>query len=728
MASAGEIIAVLGLFERVILELRNYKDAPSHFQQLSIELDLLSSTLRHASQLRPSNDDERQTLDKIGAIAMHCLIPLQAMGDKMRSKEGSLGHFRTTRSLASIGTRLHWSMISRKDIDGLRTTILSEMLAINMLLSTQQLGQIKRLSSEVDRLGNTQSTLVNKHSSALLQQTSAIFTIVATTPKAIADLQLLTAEQGTKQSQEAQAVRSGLDSITKHMQALVIATNNSLATAQRHAASIGRAVKRLGALMRDIRELFVFLANCSKEILEAIGRNTLVLMHIASQMKRFLRAIDAIPLHLNVDIVRLDDALGDTWGLPLQACGSWPSFCNMLQHVVFAGRPGLDRVTTGQFAITLATSGARVDQYNWENFIKRDLHIQQAMVLSRANTGESHDTNECPFPRCDGKILDIDRPGTCPTCRRQASSQQEGGHFIKILGRIQGPKGGSHTLPVDDTAQSPTAPPQLPQMQRAEDLQHFRRIHISEPAKPIRNMDEALCRLAADSTDATANAFLGLHHIIEYGKDPQSFSGRLSNAKRHFQTAVKSDPSPAENWYLLACSKRPSNLDNLWSNVWMFHQHMDSLKGFARSIHLNRDLWENWYNLGVLYDSVHQPRDAVDAIDSCLELDPNLPSVQAGLRLLKQHMAESTHTPPEDYKILTMRDVNTVFHLKEYDEPRGEQFAIMPLVGSQPGPGLEYDTMSETSDESGWEISENESEDEMEFESTISSLKENTTP
>ncbi|KAK4197370.1 hypothetical protein QBC40DRAFT_299396 [Triangularia verruculosa] len=139
MASAGEIIAVLGLFERVVMELRNYKDAPAHFQQLSIELDLLSSTLRHATHLRPSNDDERQTLDKVGAIAMHCLIPLQAMVNKMRAKESSLGHFRTTRSLASIGTRLHWSMISRKDIDGLRTTILSEMVAINMLLSAQQL-------------------------------------------------------------------------------------------------------------------------------------------------------------------------------------------------------------------------------------------------------------------------------------------------------------------------------------------------------------------------------------------------------------------------------------------------------------------------------------------------------------------------------------------------------------------------------------------------------------
>lgn len=40
-------------------------------------------------------------------------------------------------------------------------------------------------------------------------------------------------------------------------------------------------------------------------------------------MKRIIRAIEAIPLHLTLDIVRLDDALGESWALPLQACQSW---------------------------------------------------------------------------------------------------------------------------------------------------------------------------------------------------------------------------------------------------------------------------------------------------------------------------------------------------------------------------------------------------------------------
>lgn len=139
LGGVGDFIAVLGVFERVAIELRNYHDAPARFQHLSLELDLLVKTVHNVLILEPHNESERQTLDRVRAIVMHCLQPLQAMVDKMRSKESSLGHFRTTRSLSNIGTRLHWSMIAQKDIDELRKIILAEMVAINMLLSAQHL-------------------------------------------------------------------------------------------------------------------------------------------------------------------------------------------------------------------------------------------------------------------------------------------------------------------------------------------------------------------------------------------------------------------------------------------------------------------------------------------------------------------------------------------------------------------------------------------------------------
>ncbi len=44
------------------------------------------------------------------------------------------------------------------------------------------------------------------------------------------------------------------------------------------------------------------------------------LLDIHAMIKRLVRAVEAIPLHLTLAIVRLDDALGETWALPYQAC------------------------------------------------------------------------------------------------------------------------------------------------------------------------------------------------------------------------------------------------------------------------------------------------------------------------------------------------------------------------------------------------------------------------
>jgi hypothetical protein len=48
-----------------------------------------------------------------------------------------------------------------------------------------------------------------------------------------------------------------------------------------------------------------------------------MLLAIHNMMKRVVRAIEAIPLHLTLDIVRFDDALGESWALPFQACTQW---------------------------------------------------------------------------------------------------------------------------------------------------------------------------------------------------------------------------------------------------------------------------------------------------------------------------------------------------------------------------------------------------------------------
>ena len=48
-----------------------------------------------------------------------------------------------------------------------------------------------------------------------------------------------------------------------------------------------------------------------------------LLLEIHAMMKRILRAVEAIPLHITLPIIRLDDALGESWALPYQACQTY---------------------------------------------------------------------------------------------------------------------------------------------------------------------------------------------------------------------------------------------------------------------------------------------------------------------------------------------------------------------------------------------------------------------
>jgi hypothetical protein len=137
--SVGDFLAAIHTIKRVAEEVQSYKDAPRHFQQLSAELRLLHNTLQCVLHIQTTDSSELAGLDRIRMIAMHCHQPLQAFIDKMRPKETSLGHFRSAGTASTIGRRLHWSLIAKKEVEDMRKVIMSEMVAINVLLGVQQL-------------------------------------------------------------------------------------------------------------------------------------------------------------------------------------------------------------------------------------------------------------------------------------------------------------------------------------------------------------------------------------------------------------------------------------------------------------------------------------------------------------------------------------------------------------------------------------------------------------
>ncbi|KAL6364712.1 hypothetical protein LRP88_00683 [Fusarium phalaenopsidis] len=489
----GDVVAVLGLIERVAIELRNYKDAPSHFQQLRVELDLVHSTLQHVLRLEPESDEERQTLDKIRAIVVHCSQPLQAMADKMRTKEGSLGHFRTTRSLSSIGTRLHWSALA-----------------------------------------------VERHANAIAGHATSILSIASRTQSTVEILADNTASQAETSSRQAKALDRNLKAIETNIDDLSWKTGKTSAMIHRHA-------KRLFRLMQDIKEMFTLFAKCSKEMLEAIGRNTRMLLGITNQLKRIMRAIEAIPLHLTLDIVRLDDAHGESWALPLQACRTYYSFCEMLQLVVYANtRPGADLIMRNRFSIMMTKTGMELDPRVWERFVKPGLHIEQAMVVPQASPPEGN----CVDPRCGGKVvkqavqLDQHRK-LCTSCGRWATTKVTTAPLVELYVSETLESFGGRTR----ATREPHIGPQLPPMQHQEEPEAFRRVKLYQASPPIENMEDAVVRLEKDARDPAANAFFGLMFLLE-GEELNN-DDLIRRSKQHLEITLKSDTLNFENWYLL---------------------------------------------------------------------------------------------------------------------------------------------------------------------------------
>ncbi|KLP11417.1 uncharacterized protein FFB20_12586 [Fusarium fujikuroi] len=497
----GDVIAVLGLFERIAIELRNYKDAPLQFQQLRAELDLLRGTLKRVLSLKPEGDAECETLEQIRAIAIYCVQPLQSMADKMRSKESSLGHFRTTRSLVSIGTRLHWSMIDQTDVEGLRKVLLSQMTAINTLLSIQQ-------------------------------------------PR--------------------------------------------------------------------------------------------MLLDIRGQMKRMIRAIKAIPLHLTLDIVQLDDVHGESWALPLQACRTCESFREILLFVVYANkRPGANYITQNLSAVTQAKTGKGVDQETWEAMIKPGFHIEQAVILKG-----SHSSKRCLNPKCAGmlqdEVLEFEDRQVCNLCSRSSKTAFTTTPLIGLCNEAP----YSHHPVERFTSRTNTKGsfgPQLPPISMDEQIGTFLRGKLLQPAEPIQDIEQAYRRLGEDPNHAMANAYVGLAMLLAIGETRSV--DQIDIARNHLEVAVESDSSTPENWYLLSRASaiyQESRCPSFWITLGILYfnigQSRDCLDALTKAVELNAHIWEPWYNLGVLYDSCNgQHSDAADAFYKCLERNPELCNVRARL-------------------------------------------------------------------------------------------------
>lgn len=73
---------------------------------------------------------------------LHIQIPVQQFLEKMKVKEDTLAMRGSPRSFNAVRTQLHWSLVARKGVEELRKTVISALMAINVLLGVQQLSVV----------------------------------------------------------------------------------------------------------------------------------------------------------------------------------------------------------------------------------------------------------------------------------------------------------------------------------------------------------------------------------------------------------------------------------------------------------------------------------------------------------------------------------------------------------------------------------------------------------
>ncbi|KAI1387742.1 uncharacterized protein F4822DRAFT_444337 [Hypoxylon trugodes] len=649
--SVGDAIAVLGLLERIGTEIRNYRHAPAQFQEFSVEIDFWCSTLRCVLRLNPEDVVDPSNLEKIRAIVMNCLRPLQDLANKMQVKEGVLGHFRTTRSVSAIGTRLHWSII-HKDVEEARSILISQMNTMLILLGIQQLSTGRHIFTEMRKHDNSVSKQINDYSNALIGQTSLILGAVSSTPHEIDDLPSKIISQTQQQSQQASIQSQGMATVTSRLEDLSSNVSKISTEAKKQASIVTEISGGLLNLLELVREL----------------RLSRSLLDITNQMKRIIRAIEAIPLHLTVDIIRFDDALGVTWGLPFQACSTWESFESVLRNVVFANnREGVEYVKTNRYAILLPKERLRLDPWSWECRAKSGIHIEQAMLMFGAKTARQQ----------------------CPGCQRPSPIVGYGDRLCSGCGLLA-TFGWSTILPTrDPQTQELRGPPKvfgplplpiLPPM-RVVKSRPFRRIHYYRFPKMKGTIEEALDILRNNEYDLAANFCAGLQYLqaAEHNSSKQD----ARNSIPCLETIVQLEAFRPVVWHLLARAYlylddypkahaaiqqaicQDENILAYWMTAAVLYykvrQYHDSREAIIQAIRLDPDHWLPQFNFAILSDNVGEYEEAIACYTECLRIQPNVSAAIARLQVLVNH--NSRDVP----------DYHQVHHMQDFNIPKFEQ-------------------------------------------------------
>ncbi|KAF5662785.1 hypothetical protein FDENT_13288 [Fusarium denticulatum] len=397
----GDLIAVAGLIERIIVEVKSYKEAPHHFQRLAIELDFLSKVCHQAFHLVSSHAAEQARLERVRAIALQCLGPLQEFEEKMRRYENTLGPINCSDNgrkgwVRSFKKRLHWSAIARHEVDELRAVLTSEILAINTLLTMQNWDSLK--------LGNAKNNPFTDHLKALIITTqTASREIEACLVEAKAGserLEKLVVAANLAQAKQENTLKLVKENAEKTSSVLEAVTNTmGVASSQ---------LVRLFSLAEHLELWIKTVVKYCNEIINLVQRNTGILLSLHGIVTRLESAM-RVP-GVNCPILEFENPFGIKMALPFQMCDTWEGLCRLLV-VMFYNKPGLRLVERRRFVVMQSRTNMPIKPENWStsvvpgdslNIFPRGYQCPKCLLWSHtangAQLGISSDSNGLTVP------------------------------------------------------------------------------------------------------------------------------------------------------------------------------------------------------------------------------------------------------------------------------------------------------------------------------------------
>ncbi|KAM5386027.1 uncharacterized protein FOBCDRAFT_208364 [Fusarium oxysporum Fo47] len=404
--SIGDLIAIAGLIERIVVEVKSYKEAPHHFQRLAIELDFLSKVCHQAFHLIPSRVGEQARLERVRAIALQCLGPLQDFEKKMRSYDNTLGPGNCIGKskqgwIQNFKKRLHWSAIARHEVDELRAILTSEILAINTLLTMQNWESL---------------TPKNTTNNPFADHLKALITTTETASREI-ETYLLEAKAGSERLEKlvvaANLTHAEQENTVNLMEQNAEKTSMVLDAITNTVEAASSQLVRLFSLTEHLERWIKTVVQYCNEIIGLVQRNTRILLSLHDIVMRLESAMRAPGV--TCPVLEFENPFGIKMALPYQMCDTWEGLCRLLV-VMFYNKPGLRLVERRRFVVMQSRSNMPIKPQDWSTSVAPGDSLNMSILLERLG----RQSTTFPCPRCDHVFnstkSDFQRGYQCPKC------------------------------------------------------------------------------------------------------------------------------------------------------------------------------------------------------------------------------------------------------------------------------------------------------------------------